>query len=253
MPIFGSRLAARYQAIGEYFEASDVDVVNFQEVLSYYHLRLLTKHLPSFRYAVQRPSAAGPAGGLVTMSRRRVIGREFRRFPWAPGVRLPFRAWVGASLKGILTTRLAEPGVRIMNTHLVANFDGDWSPQSRYYELHRQQLATLASVVGSGPSVVSGDFNVARDSSLFEDFMATSRLGDAFGGECPPTFRSEYLGPGQLSRCIDFLLCSPGTTAADARLIFTDKVPMAGGPGFASDHLGLTATLTVDGALPETT
>ena len=244
MPIVGSRLAARYQAIGEYFEASDVDVVNFQEVLSYYHLRVLTKHLPSFRHAVQRPSAAGPAGGLVTMSRRRVIGREFRRFPLAPGVRLPFRARVGAPLKGILTTRLAEPGVRIMNTHLVANFDGDWSPQSRYYELHRQQLATLASVVGSGPLVVSGDFNVARDSSLFEDFMAASRLGDAFGGECPPTFRSEYLGPGQLSRCIDFLLCSAGTTAEDARLILKDEVP---GVGFASDHVGLAATLTVDG------
>jgi len=244
MPIFGSRLAARYQAIGAYFEASDVDVVNFQEVLSYYHLRLLTKHLPSFRYAVQRPSTAGPAGGLVTMSRRRVVGREFRRYPLAPSIRLPVRAWAGAPLKGILTTRLAEPAVRIMNTHLVANLDGDWSPQSRYYVLHRQQLATLASVTGSGPLVVSGDFNVARDSSLFEEFMAASRLGDAFGGECPPTFRSEYLGPGQRSHCIDFLLCSTGTKTADARLILTDEIR---GAGFVSDHLGLAARLTVGG------
>jgi endonuclease/exonuclease/phosphatase family metal-dependent hydrolase len=242
MPLFGSRLAARYQAIGEYFEASDVDVVNFQEVLTYHHLRLLTKHLPSFPYAVQRPSAAGPAGGLATFSRRRVVGREFRRFPLASGARIPLRAWAGGPFKGILTTRLAEPEVRIMNTHLVANFDGDWSSQSRYYELHRQQLATLASAVGSGPVIVSGDFNVARDSSLFEDFMAAGRLGDAFGGECPPTFRSEYLRAGQVSRCIDFLLCSAGTTAAYARLILTDEVP---GTGFASDHLGLAATLTV--------
>jgi len=110
---------------------------------------------------------------------------------------LPRLARLMAPLKGILMTRLEEPAVWVVNTHLLANFDGDWSSNNRYYALHRHQLATLARVLGSlaGPLIVSGDFNVARDSSLFEDFTAESRLADAFNGACPPTFHPEYLGP----------------------------------------------------------
>ncbi|QNE18078.1 endonuclease/exonuclease/phosphatase [Kribbella qitaiheensis] len=250
MPVFGSRLAERYQAIGQFFEASDVDVVNFQEVLTYYHLRHLRMHLPSFRYAVQQPSAVGPAGGLVTMSRRRIDEKIYQRFP-LPAARmtaaLPRLSRFKAPLKGILATHLAEPDLWIVNTHLLANFDGDWSAKSRYYELHRQQLAALASILDSvgGRLILSGDFNIARDSSLFEGFAASSQLADAFV-DCPPTFHQEYLHPGKSSHCIDFLLFSAETIKSEnARLIFTDKVPMAGGPEYASDHLGLTVTLTV--------
>jgi endonuclease/exonuclease/phosphatase family metal-dependent hydrolase len=237
--------------MGEFLEASDVEVVNFQEVLSYYHLRQLTKHLPSFRHAVHRHSAVGPASGLVTMSRRQPARKGYKRFPLPPArltAPLPRLSRFKAPLKGILMTRLDEPDVWVVNTHLLANLDGDWSEENRYYPLHRHQLATLACVLDSvaEPLIVSGDFNIARDSSLFEGFTAESRLVDAFGGDCPPTFHPEYLGPGKSSHCIDFLMFSGETIEAEhARLIFTDKVPMASGPDFASDHLGLAATLTV--------
>jgi endonuclease/exonuclease/phosphatase family metal-dependent hydrolase len=252
-PLFGSRLAERYRAIGEYFEAGDVDVVNFQEVLSYWHLRRLTAGLPSFRYAGYRPSALGPAGGLVTMSRRRLVGTGYKRFPRLPGrsaAALPRRSRLMAPWKGSLMVRLAEPALSLINTHLLANFDGDWTENNRYYELHRHQLAALTSIVESvaEPLVVTGDFNIARDSSLFEEFVKDSRLADAFEN-CPPTFHPEYLGHGQTAHCIDFLLFSRDSLRAEkAHLIFTDKVPMKNGADFASDHLGLTATLAISGA-----
>src|SRR5215469_18198340 len=69
IPVTGSQLARRYQAIGEAFEVSDADVVAFQEVFTYWHLRLLARRMSSFRHVAYRPSAAGPAGGLVTFSR----------------------------------------------------------------------------------------------------------------------------------------------------------------------------------------
>jgi len=69
IPLAGTRLAERYASIAESFEACGVDAVNFQEVFTYYHLRLLTRRMPSYRHASFRPSAAGPAGGLVTLSR----------------------------------------------------------------------------------------------------------------------------------------------------------------------------------------
>src|ERR1035441_7335476 len=44
--ILGSDLAARYTVIGTEFEAGRADVVCFQEVFSYWHLRLLARRMP---------------------------------------------------------------------------------------------------------------------------------------------------------------------------------------------------------------
>ena len=48
VPIAGSQLAERYRAIGDAFEISDADVVAFQEVFTYWHLRLLVVADPGF-------------------------------------------------------------------------------------------------------------------------------------------------------------------------------------------------------------
>ena len=59
-------------------------------------------------------------------------------------------------------------GLCIVNTHPVANRDGDWSPANRFYPLHQAQLAALTRIVRGirVPAVVCGDFNVDRGSSL---------------------------------------------------------------------------------------
>lgn len=220
----GPHLRTRYGVIGSVFETSDVDVVNLQQVLTYYHLHLLRRSMPSYR-ASFRPSAAGPAGGLVTFSRRPVTTISYHR--------------LSAVLKGVLVTRL--PDVTVVNTHLSANRDGDWSPRSRYYGLHQTQLADLATYVGAveQPAVVCGDFNVARDSSLYRDFIRDSVLTDAFGNDCPPTFHQAFLGPGQSPHCIDYVLLSGPITVESAELTFTDKL----GEIYATDHLGLHVRL----------
>ena len=38
-------------------------------------------------------------------------------------------------------TSLSRPGLCIVNTHPVANKDGDWSRANRFYPLHQAQLA----------------------------------------------------------------------------------------------------------------
>jgi endonuclease/exonuclease/phosphatase family metal-dependent hydrolase len=91
--------------------------------------------------------------------------------------------------------------------------------------------------------VVCGDFNVDRDSSLFSEFAAASGLADAFEGSCPATFRAEFLPAGKAPRCIDFILIAAGIKAESATVVFTDKVPLPGGPGYVSDHMGLRASL----------
>jgi endonuclease/exonuclease/phosphatase family metal-dependent hydrolase len=244
--ILGSDLAARYAAIGTEFEAGRADVVCFQEVFSDWQLQLLARRMPSFRHVSYRPSAAGPAGGLVTFSRRPVSVTAYRGFgtpPKVPGI--PRRIRFRARAKGALVTRLACPGLCIVNTHPVANWDGDWSRTGRFYPLHRAHLGALARMVGSMgvPAVVCGDFNVDRDSSLFGDFMAETGLADAFDGRCAPTFRAEYLPVGKVPHCIDFILTTTGVTAESAGVLFTGKVALPGGPGYPSDHIGLCADL----------
>jgi endonuclease/exonuclease/phosphatase family metal-dependent hydrolase len=237
MPIRGSQLKARYAEIAAAFEASPAQVVNVQEVLTYYHLRRLATGLPSFR-AAYRPSIAGPAGGVVTFSRLPVESVRYRRLPAPRSTKWSLR-WRGF-LKGALVTRLG--GRCVVNVHLLANTDGTWSAENRFHPIHRAQLATLAQLIAklSSPAVVTGDFNIPRHKPLVQDFLSTTRLTDVFGGECPPTFQQAYLPAGMRSQCIDFILTA-GLTTEEADVVFEEKSPSL---GYLSDHLGLQARLS---------
>ncbi|GAB2592927.1 endonuclease/exonuclease/phosphatase family protein [Kribbella endophytica] len=238
-PVRGPQLADRYRAIGAFFDGSDVDVVNFQEVHTYYHSRLLRTAMPSYDVSF-RPSLVGPAGGVVTFVRRSVGARSYRRLPI--GAEHDVRRWprTKARFKGVLLTRLDD--LWIANTHLLANPAGDWSDDSRFTPIHRGQLDALARVVESldGPVVLCGDFNVARDSTPYEEFLKRAGLVDAFNGECPPTFHTDYLGAGKSPHCIDFIL-TRGLEVESAEQILADKVNLPGGPAYVSDHVGLRA------------
>jgi sphingomyelin phosphodiesterase 2 len=246
VPVAGSRLAVRYAAIGEAVDAGDADLVCFQEVFSWWHLRLLARRMRSFGHVSFRPSPVGPAGGLVTFSRPPVSGTVYRAFglpPRTPGI--SWAARLRASLKGALVTRLAHPGLCVINTHPAANRDGDWSRAGRFYPLHRAQLDVLAEVVRSvqAAPVVCGDFNIDRGSALFDQLLAGAGLADAFEGNCPATFRAEYLPAGATPHCIDFILTGDGVKAETANVMFAEMEPLPGGPGHVSDHVGLRARL----------
>jgi endonuclease/exonuclease/phosphatase family metal-dependent hydrolase len=251
VPLTGSRLTARCQAIGAFFEGSDADVVCFQEVHTYYHFRQLARQMPSFRYASFRRTLPGPAGDVVTFSRLPMSATAYHGFgasPHAPGI--PSLTRLRARTKGALVTRLADPAISVVNTHPVANTDGDWSPANRFSPVHRAQLAALARVVRSVPvpAVVCGDFNVDRDSALFGEFIEGAALDDAFEGNCPATFRAEYLPAGEVPHCIDFILTAGEIKAEDTEVLFSGRQVLRGGTGYVSDHLGLLARLNCLGA-----
>jgi sphingomyelin phosphodiesterase 2 len=252
IPRPGARLTQRYAAIGAGFEAGDADVVCLQEVATWWHLRLLTRAMPSFRSVGYRRSPAGPAGGLVTFSRSRLpvvrywpFGRPARS-P-GPRARLPVRTRLQMGVKGALVVYPEQPGVCVVNTHPLSNSDGDWTPANRFYPLHRAQLDALAAVLRGveGPAAVCGDFNIDRDSALFGDFVRETGLSDAFGGTCPPTFRAEYLPAGETPHCIDFILTTDGLGVVSTKLLFAGKEPFPGGPAYVSDHIGLYARLAL--------
>ena len=56
----------------------------FQEVFSWWHLRLPARRMRSFGHVSFRPSPAGQAGGLVTFSRLPVSGTVYQGFGMPP-------------------------------------------------------------------------------------------------------------------------------------------------------------------------
>ena len=132
-----------------------------------------------------------------------------------------------------------------MNTHPVANRDGDWSQANRFFPLHQGQLGVVARVVGAvtAPAVVCGDFNVDRDSVLLRGFLSETGLADAFSGQCPATFHPEYLDPPERAHCIDFILVSPQIKAGITQVLFSGKQILRGRREYLSDHIGLYARL----------
>ena len=73
--IVQSRLPSRYKLIAEGLEKGDADVVCLQEIATYWHLWLLARAMPSFRYVSYSRATLGPAGALVTFSRLPVAMR----------------------------------------------------------------------------------------------------------------------------------------------------------------------------------
>ena len=219
-----------------------------QEVATWAHLTLLARRMRSFRYMSLRLAVPGPAGDVVTFSRLPVAATAFHRFE-PVNAPIPRLARLRARLKGALVTTLEQPAISVINTHLLANTDGDWSEGNRFMSANRAQLGELARTVANVPvpAVVCGDFNIDRDSALFGDFIGRTMLADAFEGRCPPTFRAEYLPAGRRPCCIDFILTAGEVKVSAADVVLAGEQPMRGGPGYVSDHVGLRARLHVLG------
>lgn len=239
----GTRLSERYAAIGA---GLDADLVCLQEVMTYRHLGLIRRGAKSYPSVLYGRGVGGPAGGLVVLSRGPVRGATFTWFErLSYRAQVPLLARMASMYSGALTVRL--DGLRVFNTHLTANTDGDWSAGNRFELLQRTQFASLAGLVraGSSPAVVCGDFNAPRHSVAYGELLTRSGLLDAFDGECPPTFHAEYLGPGHAAHCIDFVLVPAEATVEHTGLLFADRVQLPRGPGHVSDHLGLTARIVL--------
>ena len=247
VPLVGSGLARRYAKIGATVEAGDADIACFQEVFSWWHLRLLARRMRTFRHASFRPSLAGPAGGLVTFSRLPVSGTAYRAFgvpPHVPGISRAAR--FRAALKGALVTGLARSGLYVVNTHPVANRDGDWSRGAGSTRCTVPSWTSWRrSCAASRPRPWCAGTSTSTAAAPCSAGSLATGLADAFKGNCPATFRAEYLPAGESPRCIDFILTAGGVRAEAASVMFTGTEQLPGGPDYVSDHIGLRASLAL--------
>lgn len=243
----------RFRALGKLVEASDIDVINFQEVFTHRQRKLLEASLPSFGYTTYESAMTGPRGALVTFSRipiEKVSYESFRSVSKAVDHSgLPRFVLAKSSLKGILVSRLKDSSLAIVNTHPLANYDWDWSPDNRFHSLEEVQLGKIADVIhylrANGYRIALGaDLNVAKSSGLFRTFLARTGLHDAFEGDESPTFNAEFVAGGRKPECIDYLLASDHIGINGSYRLFEGKVDVEGdGAMYLTDHDGLCAGL----------
>jgi endonuclease/exonuclease/phosphatase family metal-dependent hydrolase len=241
---------ARLGVLGRWLEGSDVDVACLQEVVSRRRVALLRSLTPSFGHAVFQPLGplgVGVRGGLVMLSRRPVVGQRFavyrHRGRWYDAGRSD-----RLIRKGLQLVELDVGGRRlvVVNTHLLANYDGDWSTGNDYAAQEHAELEqvadALADVDMARPLVVTGDLNVPSGTWLMDGFVRRTGLRDAFDGRGEPTWRPTRAD--SVPYDIDHVLVRGPVDVVSAELRFRDLVRLADGRSVPlSDHLGIAATL----------
>lgn len=243
---------ARLRTLAHILDHERPDVVCLQEVQWNRFHRLLDRAVTSFPYRCHEPFVHAPKGGLMTLSQFPIERRGFtlyRHRGWWHS--LSIADWL--LHKGVLVSHLAvgETPVVVVNTHLLANYDGDWRQGNRYAEAERSELAQLAELVARLPAealvVAAGDFNVPRDSWLCAGFTAATGAFDPLAGCTAPTFRPMTGLPARFAAAIDHVYVRPPAgvrVAAAARLRFAEPVRLVNGRlGYLSDHLGVEVSL----------
>lgn len=247
--------SARLRTLSHTLNDEAYSVICLQEVQSHLYRRLIqtTTH---YRHSAYEPFWHCPKGGLLTLSRRPIDDSAFTLFSERGLWYTPALAdWI--LHKGMLVTRMAvgDLPVVIINTHLTANYMGNWGHGSLYAEHEHNQLLQLAELVQEQPLealvIVAGDFNVPRGSWLYESFIAASRLNDPLQDSFEPTIRPRMGLPSRYIAPIDYILFrSPPLRGCEvtSRLRFKDKVTFGNGRrDYLSDHIGVELCLTWDG------
>jgi len=246
----------RLDAIGRVLDESNVDFLCLQEVTRRRSIRLLEKRLKTYGRAEYRTYGIAVMGGLVTFSRRPIERSSYEVF----GGRGPHwtLGWADRLLrKGFLISwlRLDSLPVVVVNTHFLANYDEDWTPENRFAREQQNHLSQLAEAIArldrDALVIVAGDFNIPATSPMFEDFMSRCKLRDVFA--CLPSAVPSTIRPSTASSpalAIDRILYrhpSNEPLPVTARLRFDEPLQLANSRhAFASDHLAVEAELVLD-------
>jgi endonuclease/exonuclease/phosphatase family metal-dependent hydrolase len=246
----------RLLTLADELNRAEYNVVCLQEVQSHIYRKLLLGACTAYPSSAYQPFVHAPKGGLLTLSRHPIREGSFTQFKERGSLASTAAAdWI--LHKGILYTRLNVNGtlVTILNTHLNANYRGDWDKYNHYTRFEKAQLDQIATYVNAQPHnslvIVAGDFNIPRKSWLYEEFISATGVIDPLADDVRPTFRVPLGLPNRYAHPIDFAFVRLPKTDPNVRnvkvsadLCFEDKVPLVGGGrAFLSDHYAVELRL----------
>jgi endonuclease/exonuclease/phosphatase (EEP) superfamily protein YafD len=245
----------RLLALAKELEQSPYQVVCLQEIQLHKYQRLLVKECARYPYSFHEPYLHCPKGGLLTLSRLPFTSTSFEpyteRGSWYTPMLLDRLFFKGMSITSLTWSDI--PMV-IINTHLLANFAGDWERHGMYARVEEKQLRELAETVRAQPTgsviLVVGDFNIPRGSRLYQDFLVHSGLTDLLAGDRRPTLRIPFEAASRLSLSIDYVLVRIPDRylfKIDCDLCFSEKYTIGNRrQGYLSDHFGIEVRIKRD-------
>src|SRR5215210_664004 len=244
----------RLQALAQHLERSSLQVVCLQEIQLVAYQNLLLQACASYVFQAYEPHLHCPKGGLVTLSRTPLATQHYETYAeqgrwYLPTVMDRFLR------KGMLISSLhwGNVPVVVINTHILANYSGDWERQGVFARMQEKQLRQLVDTVAAQPAhavvTVVGDFNLPRGSRLYHDFLQQTGLIDALAGDQRPTHRPPPGVPAHYSLPIDFVFTRvPASLSLQITgdLRFSNKLDLTHRHrDYLSDHNAIEVGLTV--------
>lgn len=245
----------RLSALARQLENSSIQLVCLQEVQLVFFQRLLIQACASYPFQAYEPHLHSPKGGLVTLSRLPLSAQRFETYVEQGRWYLP-TAMDRFLRKGMLISSLHWEGapVVVINTHVIANYNGDWERQGVFARMQEKQLHQLAEVVAIQPSnalvVVVGDFNIPRGSRLYTNFLQWTGLIDTLAEDRRPTHRPPRGVPEHYSLPIDFTFVRVPPSLSlqiTCDLRFSSKLELARSHhDYLSDHNAIEVSFTAN-------
>jgi endonuclease/exonuclease/phosphatase family metal-dependent hydrolase len=189
-------------------------IICLQEVQQKVYVPIFRRGLHDYPYLVLKGRGMMPKGGLLTASRCQIICARFYPFPnrgrwWGIG----FFDWL--LQKGFLLVELEVDGrkVIVINTHLHANYSGDWRPENWMARIQHEQVLYLTEFARILPKdaliLMCGDFNFPRSTYLYDEFIEQSEFVDPLLNDPRPTYRPLPLFAANWDIPIDYIFYRP--------------------------------------------
>jgi endonuclease/exonuclease/phosphatase family metal-dependent hydrolase len=225
-------------------------IICLQEVQQNAYLPLLRHGLKDYPNLAFFRNRLAPKGGLFTasVSACPVVKSGFYPFPnQGRPLSIGFSDW--ALNKGVLQVSLEvqEHRIVVMNTHLQANYRGDWRASNSQTQIQLDQVQYLVELIQAQPKdawvIVCGDFNFPRQSPAYQLMITQSGLTDALAEDPRPTYRPFPLVPAKWLIPLDYLFYR--IPEGKASNVIVDIVPMVNSAGrwyfqrFLTDHNAL--------------
>ena len=197
--------------LGKHLERLGPTIICLQEIQQNAYIPLLIRCLPTYPYRAIFPHIYAPKGGLGIFSRVPLTQQRFEPYP-DRGLRyfITFADW--ALFKGVLVSRLRTKGVDVfvLNTHMNANYSGDWHPRNPLALVQRRQIQKISVLLKKMPGealiILCGDLNFPRASPLYEELVMKNGLTDPLRDDPRPTYRPFPLVPSQWKTSLDYIL-----------------------------------------------
>ena len=254
-PFFAPYITKRYRNVAEYINNADVDIVCLYELFTYYHFYLFQKKLTNFPFAIYSRNIFGPRGGVVIFSKIPLVNTVFTDYKYRRDTYIPFYNRIACH--GILSAQIEGFPVRILASHLSSDTTHSLTPKNKLYNLIHAQSQQAAELVNNytqkGHSIVFAvDFNIAKHSTLYEEFLNKTIVQDVFAKDDFPTYypdRVSYFYRSPESRCDFVFFKSPNKKikVLDINYAFIEKEKLSNGDlSYLSDHIGLHCILEVN-------